>query len=249
MKGHNPDISVFGNRDDMTVFLVRHWREAAEYAVAQRGLFAAALSGGTTPGDFYRALAEQESLPWGKTHIFLVDERCVPFSDRDSNFGMMQSLLLNRVGIPGENIHAIITSELSPARAAERYELEMKRFFGLAENKLPVFDFICLGIGEDGHTASIFPGVPRGRQPEIGETIRLAVSVEHHNVIHARISLTLPVINNAVNIMFIVTGKNKAAIVKRVVADRDLGFPAGEVEPENGKLQFVLDVDAASMLQ
>jgi len=249
MTVHSPDIRVFGNGEDMNVFLVRQWREAAEYAIAHRGLFTAALSGGTTPLDFYRALAEQESLPWENTHIFLVDERFVPFSDRDSNFGMIKSLLLDRCGIPGKNIHAIDTSKVTVTLAAEHYEEQMRYFFGLTGDDLQVFDFICLGIGEDGHTASLFPGVPGGRRSEMGDEIRLVVPVEHYKVKHARISLTLPVINNAANVTFIVTGRNKAAIVKRVITDRDPGFPAAEVEPVNGNLRFILDSDAASMLQ
>jgi 6-phosphogluconolactonase len=249
MAGSGFSIRIFDSRDDMADFVVRQWQETGEHAIAHRGFFAAALSGGATPEDFYRRLASlKNDFPWDRTHIFLADERFVPFSDKDSNFGMMNSLFLGRVELPEENIHAIMTDASSPSAAAELYEKELKRFFKLQGKELPMFDFIGLGIGEDGHTASLFPGSPEAGVPLVPEKIRLAVSVEREHIKYARISLTFPVINNSDNVVFIVAGKNKATIVKRVVADRDQGFPAARVEPSGGRLLFVLDSEAASML-
>jgi len=242
-------IRVFKDKNEMTAFLVQKWREIADYAIARTGFFAAALSGGTTPADFYRGLAAlKDSFPWDQTHIFLVDERFVPISDRDSNFGMINSLFLSRVKIPGTNIHAVIINESSPSKAAARYEEELKRFFKLTGTELPVFDLISLGIGLDGHTASLFPEAPESQSPELRQKIRLAISVEYDHVRHARISLTLPVINNAANVIFVVTGERKAAIIKRVIKERQVVFPAAMVEPSNGTLMFVLDSEAASLM-
>jgi 6-phosphogluconolactonase len=233
----------------MTAYLVQKWREIADHAIARTGFFAAALSGGTAPADFYSGLAAlKDSFPWDQTHIFLVDERFVPFSDRDSNFGMINSLFLSRVKIPGTNIHAVIINESSPSKAAARYEEELRRFFKLTGTELPVFDLISLGIGLDGHTASLFPEASERHLPESRQKIRLAISGEYDHVRYARISLTLPVINNAANVIFVVTGERKAAIVKRVIEERQVVFPAAMVEPLNGTLMFVLDAEAASLM-
>jgi 6-phosphogluconolactonase len=242
-------IHIFKDSNEMTAFLVQKWREIADNAIARKGSFTAALSGGTTPGDFYRRLAAlKDSLPWDKTHVFLVDERVVPFSNRNSNFGMIDTLLLSKVKIPRENIHAIIINKSSSSNAAVCYEEELKRFFRLTRNELPVFDLISLGIGPDGHTASLFPGTPESQQPDVGEEIRFAVSVEHDNVTYARISLTLPVINNAANVIFVIMGEGKAEIARRIISERDPGLPAARVEPSEGTLLFVLDAEAASLI-
>ena len=248
-----PCIHIFDDRREMTEFLLRRWRQIALECIERKGLFVAALSGGTTPAYFYRALASaRDALPWDKTHLFLVDERCVPFSDDDSNYGIIRSLLTEGLNIPEGNIHAIKADGLSPSKAAEAYEAELKDFFSLKGEEVPVFDFIGLGIGADGHTASLFPGSPEAEEPLVPEKKRIAVravAVRREDIKHPRISLTLTVINNAANVVFIVTGKNKAAIVKRVAEERDQGFPASRVEPLNGTLTFVLDADAASMLK
>ena len=246
----DPCIHIFDDRREMTEFLVQRWNQIALECIGRKGLFVAALSGGTTPADFYRALASaRDALPWDKTHIFLVDERCVPFSDDDSNYGMIRSLLIEGLKMPEGNIHAIKTDGLSPAKAAEAYEAELKDFFSLKGEEVPVFDFIGLGIGADGHTASLFPGSSEAEEPLVPAKKKLAVAVRRDDIKHPRISLTLTVINNAANVVFIVTGKNKAAIVKRVAEERDQGFPASRVEPLNGTLTFVLDSAAASMLK
>lgn len=242
MSKHSPCLCVFNYKKEMTAFLVQRWREIAEDAIAQKGFFTAALSGGTSPVEFYRGLAKlKDNFPWDKTHIFLVDEHFVPFSHSDSNYGMMRTLFLHDVKIPEGNIHAIMTDEPSPSKAARRYEDELKRFFGLAEREIPEFDFVSLGIGEDGHTASLFPG-----GPEVHEKVRLAIAVEHRGVQHKRISLTLPVINNAKNVIFIAMGKQKTEILRRVIEDREETLPSSKVEPAEGSLLFVLDSDAAS---
>lgn len=243
-------VHVFREVQDMTAFLVKRWSQIALECVHSKGSFVTALSGGTTPSAFYRTLAStRDTLPWDKTHIFLADERCVAFSNIDSNYGMIRSVLIESLKMSESNIHPVKANTLSPARAAEEYEAELKRFFGFDGNEMPRFDFIGLGIGTDGHTASLFPGYPQFDKLLSPAEKRLAVNVRIDGIKHERISLTLAVINNASNVVFIVTGKNKASIVKRVVEERDQGFPASRVEPADGTLTFVLDSEAASMLK
>jgi 6-phosphogluconolactonase len=210
----------------------------------RKGFFAAALSGGTTPSDFYRGLANhQDDFPWSKTHLFLVDERFVPWDHPDSNLGMLRTLFLETVPIPKENVHPVMTSELALEKAADLYEQELQSVFNLTDTMLPEFDCIILGMGADGHTASLFPG-----EPELQEGQRLVVRIPQGSRPQARISLTLPVINNANHAYFIVTGKQKAGIVKRVIEEHDAALPATLVQPTKGELVFVLDTDAASLL-
>lgn len=245
----DPCIHIFDDKQEMTAFLVQRWSQIAGESIKSKGSFAAALSGGMTPADFYRALAaERDTLPWDKTHIFLVDERCVPFDHSDSNYGMIRSLLIGKLKMPEGNIHPIRTGMPSTMAAAKACEEELRRFFGLRGTDVPVFDFIGLGIGTDGHTASLFPGSPEAEEPMVPEKKRLAVDVIRDDLKHPRVSITLTVINNSKNVVFIVTGKSKAAIVKRVAEERDQGFPAARVEPSSGTLTFVLDSEAASML-
>lgn len=238
-----PFLRVFPRSTEMTAFLLRQWQEKASEVIAQRGFFSAALSGGTAPIDFYRGLAGLRDFPWAKTHIFLVDERFVPWDDRDSNYGMLQKLFLDAVGIPAENMHPITTSGASPQKAAELYEKELRRFFRLTSASVPAFDCLSLGMGEDGHVASLFPG-----SAELAEQTRLVVPIPEGRRPQARISLSLPVINNAQQVFCIVTGKQKAGIVKRVIEEREAALPASLLQPTTGKLLFVLDADAASLL-
>ncbi|HMK57167.1 MAG TPA: 6-phosphogluconolactonase [Dissulfurispiraceae bacterium] len=245
----DPCIHVFDDRKEMNSFLIKKWTEIGMECIERRGVFAAALSGGGTPTEFYRELASASSaFPWDKTHIFLVDERFVPISEAVSNFGMLRTCLLSGLNMPPGNIHFIMTDTASPVTSANEYEEELMSFFGLIVGEVPVFDFIGLGLGADGHTASLFPGSPEAEVPLAPESSRLVVAVRRDNVMYARVSLTLTVINNARDVVFIVTGGSKAAIVKRVVEDRDMGFPASRVEPSSGNLTFVLDSEAASML-
>lgn len=215
------------------------WASISITAIEEKGYFAAALSGGRTPLEFYRRLSAVEGLPWDKTHIFLVDERFVPPESEDSNYRMLLQTLLSRISILPENIHPISTAENSPELSAEKYEEELRRFFGLSEHGVPEFDLILLGIGEEGHTASLFPATEA-----LNERERLAVAVRLGEPLHDRITLTFPVINNAGNIFFLVTGKEKREILERLRQGNDPALPASMVNPERGKLIFLTDMGA-----
>jgi 6-phosphogluconolactonase len=225
-------------------YVVEEWRELKQRTLSQRKFFAVALSGGRTPAGFYRRLSdERRDEAWKDVHIFLADERYVPFSDPDSNYGMLSELLLNKVELPATNRHPAPVQEKTLEIAAREYEDEIRQFFGLHEDTFPQFDLIMLGMGEDGHTASLFPG-----HDSLKERKHLVYPVRKAPKKHQRLTLTLPVINNARNIIFLITGKEKANAVKRVMEEKNPSLPASMVRPVKGNLSFVLDREAASLL-
>lgn len=236
-------LRVFRTKKALDAFMVEEWAVVCKRAVGREGRFAVALSGGATPVSFYKRMsAPGRDLPWDRTHIFLTDERCVTFDDGDSNYGMIDAILLRHVPIPPGNIHAVQTS-LEPLAAAAGYEAEMRAFFGLEDGEFPGFDLILLGLGEDGHTASLFPG-----DAAVAEKRRFAAAVSRAAPDHDRVTLTLPVINRSSAVIFLVAGKNKAAILKAVLDGPGSGLPAGLVRTSQGQTVFLADRDAASLL-
>jgi len=215
-------------------------------AIAGRGVASIALSGGLTPKRVYELLASDEfrsRIDWGRVHLFWGDERCVPHFMRESNFRMVHEALLERIAIPERNIHRVAT-DLHPTEAARAYEAEITEFFGLKNGQLPEFDVLLLGLGEDGHIASLFPGTT-----VLNERSRLVAEVYVEKLTAHRITLTLPVINNAANVMFIISGKGKATILQNVLEQESLHYPAQMVNPIFGRLYWLVDSDAASLLQ
>jgi 6-phosphogluconolactonase len=239
--GQKRDLHIFAESTAAHDFLVTRWDDVAKRAIANRGRFTVALSGGKTPGDFFRRLAAKNDLPWEKTHIFQVDERFVSPTDRESNMFLIIETLTKGASIPSENIHPITTEGISPEESAKEYEGELQRFFNT--ETLPRFDLIMLGIGEDGHTASLFPG-----SPCLHEMKRLVLSVVAKSPPRERISLTLPVINNARSAVFLATGERKAPVMREILEETDSSLPAAQVKPVKGSLVFVLDNRAASLL-
>ncbi len=236
-------VLIFQAREKLYDFFIQNWKEISERAIKQRGIFTVALSGGETPVEFYRRLSDSEDLlAWDKTHIFLTDERFVPFDHPDSNYGMIRANLLATVGIPRKNIHPIPIRR-SVETSAKSYEENLKTFFQLKQGDLPEFDLIVLGIGKDGHTASIFPG-----NSSLLEKSHLVVPVSKDAFTHQRITLSLPVINRAREIIFLVLGKSKAPTVKKVLEDSEKHLPASLVQPTSGRLFFLLDKDASLLL-
>lgn len=231
---------VFEKTEDIWQFVEEKWSAISSLAIGKKGSFNAALSGGKTPVGFYEHLSEVRGLPWDKTHIFVVDERFVPFESAESNYGMLRKTLLNRISIPSPNIHPVPTSAPSAPAAAEAYEKELKTIFMLQESGLPEFDLILLGVGEDGHTASLFPGSEALKERE-----RLAVPVMLGTALHDRITLALPVINHALNIFFLVSGRRKKVVMRKLRQGYDMTLPASMVRPESGTLMFLMDREAA----
>lgn len=214
----------------------------ASNTIAQKGMFTCAVSGGKTPEMLFGILAERK-LQWSKVHIFLVDERYVPQSDPLSNFLLLDRTLLSKISIPEENVHAVNTA-LTPQTAVEQYETELNIFFKTKE-PFPVFDLILLGIGGDGHIASLFPG-----DKKIGAVNSWVRDIDAPSILPQvrRITLTMNVINNAKNIVFIVNGANKAEILGKILEEEDTSLPAVMVNPNKGNLIFFVDNDACSRL-
>ncbi|MFB3925404.1 MAG: 6-phosphogluconolactonase [Syntrophales bacterium] len=236
-------IRIFKSGKEGAEFLLGKWKEISGAAIRKRDRFTAALSGGRTPVPFYQKLAGlRDPQVWERTHIFQVDERFVPAESEDSNYGMMRREFLDTVPIPRNNIHPVPVEEYCARAAAERYEADIRSFFGLPPEIFPRFDFVLLGIGEDGHTASLFP-----RTPRLAKTSRIVAAVVPESAKHDRITLTLPVLNSAGNVFFMVTGKSKAAILKKIVEGTDAALPASMVEPESGRIWVVADAGAASL--
>jgi 6-phosphogluconolactonase len=200
-----------------------------------------AISGGNTPKDLFRLWAEEykEIIPWGKINLFWVDERCVPPADPDSNFHMTSKYLLEHVDIPENNIYRIMGEKDPPAEAV-RYAALLNKILPIRK-EIPVFDIVLLGIGEDGHTASIFPG-----RPDLIESDKLCEVTEQPVSGQKRITLTGRIINNADYIAFIVTGENKAKVIADVYkhTPESKSYPASYINPS----EYYLDKAAGRYL-
>jgi 6-phosphogluconolactonase len=211
--------------------------------ITDKGRFAVALSGGSTPKGFYELLGTEpysRCIAWHNIHFFWADERCVPPVHKDSNYRLAYDTFLSKVPLPKENIHRI-RGENEPHQEAMEYEQDIRRFFSEAE--FPVFDLILLGIGEDGHTASLFPGsqIVKEEEPIVAFVTEKAQK-------HSRITLTLRVLNYAGNILVLVSGEKKAMVVKKVVEERDPSLPASLLTKGKGQIFFLLDRDSAQFL-
>jgi len=238
------NIFVFRTNEGAADFAASKWMEIAAASLTHKDYFTVALSGGKTPADLYKRLrVYKDTFSWEKTHIFLADERFVPAYDKDSNLGLIKEHLLNHIEIRDENLHTISTEGITLEQSARRYEEDIRRFFRSEGDSIPQFDLIMLGIGEDGHTASLFPGTP-----SLAVTRSLAVPVTTDRVPHQRISLTLPVLMNAKQIIFLVSGVNKARVLKEIQENRKSPLPAALVQRKSKTAYFVIDQGAASLL-
>ena len=238
------NVFIFDHEDQMLKFMLKKWEDISREGIERRGCFTAGLSGGRTPVIFYQRLAEWDSKSsWEKTQLFLVDERFVSFDDKDSNYRMLKETLFEKIPIPQKNIHPIPTGKTSLETSASEYEEDLRRFFKVSKGQYPAFDLILLGIGGDGHTASLFPG-----SEALSERRHLTAAVVLDEVRHHRITLTLPVLNHAEHVIFFVRGENKAFVLKKIIGGDDPSLPASMVQPRSGNLLFVIDREASSRL-
>lgn len=236
-------IFIFENTFSLNNDLLKKWMTLAKYSIAARGMFTVCLSGGKTPVEFFTKLCTMQDFDlWRKTHLFLADERFVDFDHSDNTWSLVQRILLDYVNIPKENLHPVNTEVESVFIAAEEYKNELQQFFKLKAGELPVFDLMLLGIGEDGHTASLFPGISGINDPQ---RLTMPTAVDYQP--HERVSLTLPVINQARHKVLLVQGGNKAEILKKILIDR-FDCPASQVNAEAGSLTFLVDKKAAKLL-
>ncbi len=241
----NFQIQVLSDLEVMSHKAAEIFIDISRSCFASRVKFSAAISGGFTPRRLYTLLGSKyycDRVDWQHTHLFCVDERCVSREDEESNFKTAFDTLLSKVPIPEGNIHWI-KGEEAPDKAARDYEGDLRKFFGMSG--LPIFDLIILGMGEDGHTASLFPG-----SESLKETTRLALPVYLEKPNRNRITLTLPVLNHAAQIIFLVSGRSKATVLAEILGDgeKKRRFPAGLISPIRGNMIWLVDQEAAEKL-
>jgi len=240
-----PDIRIFRSLSDISGSAAIIFVEQSAKAIQERGQFLIALNGGSPPAGTFQLLATEfrEKVDWDHVHVFWGDERCVPPGDPESSYGQAWDLLLRHVSIPESNIHRI-EGELPPAEAAEEYSMILEKF-ALPPLEWPRFDLVFLGMGEDGHTASLFPGSPI----EVSGPV-VPVNGHYQGRPAERVTLTPSVFNTARRVVFMVAGEKKAATLAEVLSDRyspEL-LPAQRIDPKDGKLIWLVDEDAASRL-
>lgn len=220
---------------------------AANEAVLARGRFTIALSGGNTPRSLYKLLAAngRSSLPWDRMFFFFGDERHVPPGDPESNYRMANEAMLSKIPVAAGNVFRVAGENPDASAAAALYEQTLRQFFALAPGEFPSLDLILLGLGPDGHTASLFPGTAA-----LQEKSRLVVANWVEKFKTSRITFTLPVLNAAHCVAFLVSGTDKAPALKAVLEGDAPGeqYPAKLVKPDNGKLIWMVDGAAASEL-
>ncbi len=238
------DTRVFPDLDALSRAALADLLRIAQEAVEQRGRFAIALSGGHTPTKLYALWAEagiqRRQMPWDRVHLFWGDERCVPWDDPLSNYRMARETLIEHVPIPTSNVHPIAADSSQPEKSAEAYESDLRQFFGSAP---PAFDLQLLGLGVEGHTASLFPG-----SPVLEEKRHWVAAVEVAAKPPRRLTLTPVVLNNGRNTLFLVSGSDKREILAALRKESDSKpsqYPAGRIRPA-GNVLWLLDSSAAN---
>lgn len=245
MTARTPEIVIGADADALAQEAARRFVAATQAAIAARGRFTVALSGGSTPKALFGVLAAlpyREQIEWANVQVFWGDERCVPPTDEQSNYRLARETLLTKVPIPEAQIHRIPAEDPDHERAALAYATTLRQIFALADGEFPTFDLIHLGLGPEGHTASLFPG-----SPALSADRALVAAPYVEQVAAYRITLTPPTINAAREVQFLVAGAGKAAIVHQILhAPYDPNaLPAQIVAPSPGTLAWLLDEAAA----
>ena len=238
------DVQIFPHQFELALAAAKHFVSRTEEAVVQRGASTVALSGGSTPRTLYKVLANPgysfvREVYWPMIHFFWSDERHVSPDHSASNYGLAYENLLSRVPVSKEKVHRVMSENPDAGAAAQAYE---QTLIDVTKANLPRLDLVLLGLGNDGHTASLFPG-----SEALQETKRLVAAPWVEQVKAYRITMTLPLINNAASVMFLVSGAEKAEIVREVLKGPKR-YPAQEVGPTNGELVWLLDREAASKI-
>lgn len=241
-------IRVFPDLEHVSREAAEQFVQLAQQQAHERCRFSVALAGGSTPRRLYELLAGEpyrSRVPWECVYVFWGDERCVPPDHPDSNFRMVNEMLLSRVPLPPVNVYRIPADQGDSVSAAASYEQTLRTFFRLEPNSWPKFDLVLLGLGADGHVASLFP-----RSAALDETHRFVVATAGGTPDLPRITLTAPVLNHAKHLMWLVAGEQKSAIVQAVLAGptRPDELPAQMIKPLHGTSQWLLDRAAASVL-
>ena len=243
-----PGVLVYPNATEVARAAARLFVDYAWQSIARYGQFFVALSGGNTPRMMYRLLASaafRGQVDWAKVHVFWSDERAVPPDHPDSNYGMARSELLLRVPIPPANVHRMEAEKANIGRAAHEYEEVLRKYLELDDRGFPRFHLILLGMGADGHTASLFPGTRVTRQTSRWVSTPMVAKLNAR-----RMTLTLPVLDAALRVVFVVVGTDKAETLRAVLEGKaEPPFPAQQVQPRgNGVKLFLVDEAAAALL-
>jgi 6-phosphogluconolactonase len=241
------EIVVCSDAEELNRRTAEQFVKLATKSVAATGRFTVALSGGSTPRAFYSLLASQTFqplVPWSKVYFFWGDERCVAPDHPESNYGMARVMMLEKVPVPKENVYRVPTEKGNAQRIAAEYERILRTFFGFNEGQQPRFDLILLGMGEDGHTASLFPGTAALKETGTVTSNDIQKLGTH------RVTLTIPAINQAAHVVFLVSGSSKSSVLKEVLEGQDqpTRLPSQSIQPVEGKLLFLVDRAAASEL-
>ena len=241
-----PEIIIVDNSAAIPDEASRLIVDAAAEAVAARGRFTIALAGGSTPRATYQRLTLPpfvERMPWAQTWVFFGDERCVGPEHPESNYRMAYDAMLSKVPVPPEQVFRMQGEAEDHEAVAQDYGRKLAEIFGTRRGESPRFDLVLLGLGVDGHTASLFPG-----SPAVREVFRPVAAVHAAAAaIPKRVTFTLPVITAAARVMFLASGGEKAKVVKAVLVDGAM-LPAAMARPTDGRLQWILDRDAAALL-
>jgi 6-phosphogluconolactonase len=247
MKTNQDQVEVFADVKALTLAAARRFAQLAEEAVKDHGISAVALSGGSTPKMLYRLLATdaaiRSTIPWSKIHFFFGDERHVPPDDPESNFRMANEAMFQPLKSEQLHVHRVLAELTDAAEAAARYESDLKEFFeprGLMNEGFPRFDLIFLGMGPDGHTASLFPN-----SSGLSEATRWVLANWVEKFQTDRITMTFPVLNAAAEVILFVAGSEKAAVLGEVLNGAARKYPVQQVRPRNGIKRWMLDAAAA----
>jgi 6-phosphogluconolactonase len=237
-----PTVRIFKDVDEMSRAAAELFVTLATQATRERGRFLVAFSGGSTPTALYRLLV-REPIDWTRVHIFWGDERLVPPDDPESSYGQVYDVLIKHLPIPSENIHRV-ASDLEPDAAATDYARVLKEY-AVPPLDWPRFDLVLLGMGEDGHTASLFPGSPVDATEPV-----IAVTAHYQGRPAQRVTLTPLVFNAARQVVFLVTGANKAVTLTGVFGDYNSveQIPAKRIQPTDGKVTWLVDEAAGMMI-
>lgn len=238
-------LVVFGDSKALVVALAKTIFEESEKAIKERGVFTLSLSGGSTPKALYEHLASKykEKLQWSKILFFLGDERCVAHDDKESNFKMITTAMFSQAAVPPTSIFPTVDQDTDPELSASKYHKTMIDAFKVPINAVPVFDFVLLGLGPDGHTASLFPDSKALTEEK--QTF-VANWVEKFNAY--RLTSTYPLLNAARHVVFLVSGDGKAEIMKDIFSSKEIKYPAQKINPTSGKLEWYVDKAAAALI-
>jgi 6-phosphogluconolactonase len=243
----DPDVHIFAGLEELSSAAADLFLELARARGGEGQTFSAALSGGATPKRLYELLAappRSTEIPWERVHLFQVDERCVPPDNPQSNYRMIRDVLLRHVPIPEANFHRMAAEQADRDEAAHQYADELARILPPAPGEFPRLDLVFLGMGPDGHTASLFPGTDALEEETLWVRLNFVEKLEVH-----RLTLTLPVLNAARRIVFLVSGAEKAETLRRVLEADGEELPSQRIRPVEGEVSWFVDKAAARLLE